>query len=173
MKFSSFIISLQKDPWFTIETYNRRTDSTFFFLSGTYKNFNPFRYAPKEFRMIVAEEEIFHNDSLHTPDTIMNLQILGVADTDIASKKAVEKEFSRFNNNKTEGFLNSTYDSRNDTKGQLTSEILNYFVFPFSIAPVTIAWGFLPGTKKYTFTITIRFKVRENAATYIIAPDEL
>ena len=31
-KFSTFILNLQKDPWFKIEEYNRRTDSNFFFF---------------------------------------------------------------------------------------------------------------------------------------------
>ena len=63
MRFSSFIATLQQDPWFTIETYGRRTDTSFFYITGTYKNFNPFHYAPKELRLILAEEEIIHRDS--------------------------------------------------------------------------------------------------------------
>src|SRR4030095_11923057 len=58
MKFSSFIASLQQDPWFTVETYSRRTDSSFFYLTGIYKNFNPFHYPPKELRLVLAAEEI-------------------------------------------------------------------------------------------------------------------
>src|SRR6187551_4010596 len=58
MRFSSFIASLQQDPWFTIETYDRRTDTSFFYLTGTYKNFNPFRYPSVELRLILAEQEI-------------------------------------------------------------------------------------------------------------------
>src|SRR5262245_46550776 len=81
IKFSSFINSLQRDPWFTIQTYSRRTDSTFFFFRGTYKNFNPFRFVPKEVRLVIAEEEIIHADSLQTHDTIMNLQLIGLADS--------------------------------------------------------------------------------------------
>ena len=34
MKFSSFVLSLQKDPWFTTEEYYRRTDTNFFFFVG-------------------------------------------------------------------------------------------------------------------------------------------
>ena len=99
MKFSSFVISLQKDPWFTIENYSRRTDTTFFYLTGTYKNFNPFRYIPKELRLTVAEMEIIHEDSLKTHDTIMNLQLMGITDSMVTGKKMVEKEFKRFHNN--------------------------------------------------------------------------
>lgn len=172
MKFSSFITSLQKDPWFTIETYGRRTDSTFFYLTGTYKNFNPFRYTPKELRLVVAEEEIIYSDSLHTHDTIMNLQLLGIEDSATLNSKAVEKEFKRFHNSQSDRFSDNKYTSLGGKSG-ITGEVYSYFVFPFSIAPVTIAWGLMPETNQYSFTITIRFKVRENLATYIITPGEL
>src|SRR5262245_19861824 len=69
MKFSSFILSLQKDPWFTTDQSFRRTDSGFFFLSGTYRNFNPFQFVPKEIKLRIAEQEIVHTDSLKTLDT--------------------------------------------------------------------------------------------------------
>ena len=173
MRFSSFIASLQQDPWFTIETYSRRTDTAFFYLTGTYKNFNPFHYPPKELRLVLAEEEIIHTDSLKTHDTIMNLQLLGISDTGAANSKLVEREFKRFHKNQTDRFSSNTYDTFEEKNGRITAEIYNYFVFPFSIAPITIAWGILPDTNKYAFTITIRFKVKENIATYIISPGEL
>ncbi len=169
IKFSSFITSLQKDPWFTIEQYSRRTDTSFFFLSGTYKNFNPFRYVPKELRLVVAEDELIYADSLRTRDTIINLQLMGVTDSSIINQKAVEKEFKRFHNNMAGRFSSNTYDALEE-KGKVYAEIYNYFIFPFSISPVTVAWGFLPESNQYTFTITIRFKVIENQAGYIITP---
>jgi len=173
MRFSSFIASLQQDPWFTIETYSRRTDTSFFYLTGTYKNFNPFHYPPKELRLVLAEEEIIHTDSLKTHDTIMNLQLLGISDSGTVNSKLVEKEFKRFHKNQADRFSSNNYNTIEEKNGRITAEIYNYFVFPFSIAPVTIAWGLLPETNQYAFTITIRFKVKENVATYIVSPGEL
>jgi hypothetical protein len=172
-RFSSFIQTLQKDPWFTMETYERRTDSTFFFLEGIYKNFNPFRFIPKEIRFVIAEEEIIHADSLNTHDTIINLQLMAVADSGEASIKAVEKEFKRFHNAQADRFSSNTYDSYNNKQGKKIAEISNYFILPYSIAPVTIAWGVLPDTNYYTFTITIRFKIKQNMAEFIVSPGEL
>ena len=173
MRFSSFIASLQQDPWFTIESYSRRTDTSFFFITGTYKNFNPFHYPPKELRLILAEEEIVHMDSLKTHDTIMNLQLLGISDSGAVSSNLAEKEFKRFHKNQGDRFSSNTSNSFKEKDGSLTTKVYNYFIFPFSIAPVTIAWGILPDTNQYAFTITIRFKVQENIATYIVSPDEL
>ena len=173
LRFSSFINSLQKDPSFTIETYSRRTDTAFFYLTGTYKNFNPFRYAPNELRLVVAEEEIMHVDSLKTHDTIMNLQLTAIVDSGAVNSKMVEKEFKRFHNNQADRFSSNTYATYKDKNGRIIAEIYNYFVSPFSVAPVTIAWGILPDSNQYSFTITIRFKVKENIANYIVSPLEL
>jgi hypothetical protein len=173
MKFSSFIASLQQDPWFTIETYGRRTDTSFFFITGTYKNFNPFRFSPTELRLIVAEEEIIHTDSLKTHDTIMNLQLLAISDSSEINSKLVEKEFKRFHKSQADHFSNNTSSSFKEKDGSLTTKAYNYFLSPFSIAPVTIAWGLLPGSNQYALIITIRFKVKENTAVYIISPGEL
>ena len=173
IRFSSFIASLQQDPWFTLETYDRRTDTSFFFLTGTYKNFNPFHFPPEELRLVLAEMEIIHEDSLKTHDTIMNLQLIGITDSNLTSKKMVEKEFKRFHNNQEDRFSSNTYNSHKSKDGNTILEMYNYFVSPFSIAPVTIAWGIMPETNQYAFTITIRFKVKENTAIYIIGPGEL
>lgn len=171
-RFSSFIISLQNDTWFTIEVYNRRTDTSFFYLTGTYKNFNPFRYETKEVRLIIAEEPFTHADSLKTLDTIINIQLMGITDTGIAKRQAVSKEFSRFHKNQSSGFWKNTYN-RFQSKGEVTAELYNYFIYPFSISPLTIAWGEIPGTGQFIFTITIRCKVKQNIADLILLPDRL
>jgi hypothetical protein len=173
MKFSSFILSLHKDPWFTIDEENRRTDSTFFYLRGTYKNYNPLQYTPKELRLVIAEMQIVHEDSLKTLDTIMSLQLMGIADSSVASKKMVEKEFKRFHNNHADRFSNNNYNSYKSKDGDIVAEIHNYFVSPFAIAPITIAWGVQTETHQYLFTITLRFKVNENHATFIMSPEQL
>ena len=170
-KFSTFILNLQRDPWLTINEFYRRTDSTFFYLSGTYKNFNPFRFTPTELKFIVAEEEIIYSDSLQTHDTIMNIQLIGVIDTLTANGKLVEKEFKRFHQSQAKRFDDFTHKTLGGAN-TVTGEINNYFISPFSISPVTIAWGFMPGTKQYSFAITVRFRVMENQANYITQPGE-
>jgi hypothetical protein len=171
MKFSSFIQSLQKDPWFTLETYSRRTDTSFFFLSGIYKNFNPFKFSPLELKFVVAEEEIIHKDSLHTRDTVINMQLIAVTDTGSAKLGDLVKEFKRFHNNHAKKFYDSMHNSYTKN-GAVLGEIESLFIYPLSIAPVTFAWGAMTGTSQYVFTVTIRFKVKMNIADYIFAPGE-
>jgi hypothetical protein len=170
MKFTTFILNLQKDPWFTIQEFEKRTDTTFFYLSGTYKNFNPFHYAA-EVKLVVAEQQLIHTDTLHTVDTIIVLQLIASSDTSTESRNAAAKEFKRFQNNQAESFFSSNYN--NFTKGNtFVGEVENYFVYPLSIAPVTIAWGLSQELNQCAFAITVRFKLKENIANYIAAPWE-
>ena len=171
-RFSSFITSLQKDPWFTVENYERRTDSTFFYMSGTYKNFNPFRYETKEIRLIIAEEEFIHVDSLHTKDTIINLQLMGITDTNAKNAGQVQKEFKRFDRIYRADFGSAVYNYASQ-QGVTTAEMYNYFFPTLAISPVTTAWGQLTDTHQYTFTMTIRFKLKENEAIFILYPGGL
>jgi hypothetical protein len=171
MKFSSFISSLQKDPWFTVEEYSRRNDSAFFFLTGTYKNFNPFRYPAKEVRLIIAEGQYYHSDSLRTLDTVINIQLLGITDTSISNKANVMKEFKRFNSKYSGAFWKSGYD-KIENSNEVSAELFNYFIYPYVISPISCAWGHIPETGEYTFTITIRCKIKENVADMILSPNE-
>ena len=103
----------------------------------------------------------------------MNLQLLGIIDSSAVSSDLAEKEFKRFHKNQGGRFSSNTSNSFKEKDGSLTTKAYNYFVSSYSIAPVTIAWGVLPGSNQYALIITIRFKVKENAAIYIISPGEL
>ena len=170
-RFSTYLISLQKDPWLSIEEFSRRTDSSFFFLTGTYKNFNPFHYPVKEVRLVVAEGQFIHSDSLKTLDTIITIQLLGITDTASSGKANVTKEFKRFNSKYASAFWNYSYD-KIEKASQLNAEVYNYFIYPYATSPISGAWGHIPGTNQFTFTITIRCKVKENIADVILSPGE-
>jgi len=171
MRFSSFINSLQNDPWFTLETFNRRTDTSFFYLTGTYKNYNPYHYPIKEVRLVLAEETFVHDDSLHSLDTIINIQMLGITDSTVTTLSNVSKEYTRFIRNHAANFWRSTY-SYAKHGNKTTAEVTNLFIYPLTISPISAGWGQMPDTKQYTFTITIRCKVKENTADLILAPGE-
>jgi hypothetical protein len=104
----------------------------------------------------------------------MNLQLLAISDTGEINSKIVEKEFKRFHSNQAGRFSSNTSNSFKEKDGSLTTKAYNYFVSPYLVAPVTIAWGILPDSNhQYAFIITVRFKVKENTAIYIVSPGEL
>lgn len=172
IRFSSFITSLQEDPWFTTESFDRRTDTTFFYLSGTYINFNPFRYKAKEVRFIIAEDQYTHSDSLKTLDTIIYIQLMGITDTMPLNLPLVKKEYTSFQKKYSSGFWKETYN-KNEKDNKLIWEMTNYFIYPYSISPITVAWGHNQETSEYIFTITIRCKLKQNMVEFIVPPDGL
>ncbi len=172
IRFSSFINSLQGDPWFTTELFERRNDSAFFYFTGTYKNFNPFKFNAKEVRLIIAEDQFVHTDSLKTLDTLIIIQIIGVMDSSAAGLSSVKDEYNRFRKKYSSKFWKTSTDNY-EKDNKLIWELTNFFVFPFSITPLTVAWGPQSSTQDYVFTITIRIKVKENMAGFIIPPEGL
>lgn len=119
---------------------------------------------------MVAEEEYIHSDSLKTPDTIINLQLIGITDKGLLNQQAVQKEFKRFHRVYSDRYWRNSYDNLQESNG-IIAEIYNYFVFPVTVSPITIAWGPVTETGLYTFTITVCFNVRQNVANLIISPE--
>src|SRR5262245_4356709 len=78
--FTHFITAPQKDRWFKMEEYRPRTDSSFFFMTGTYKYFNPFRYIPEELKLAVVENVLTY-PGRNDRDTIIIMQLTGITDT--------------------------------------------------------------------------------------------
>jgi hypothetical protein len=101
----------------------------------------------------------------------MNLQLIGMIDSNMAINKSIEKEFKRFHQSYAGRFDDFTLRTLKSAE-KVTGEIYNYFISPFSISPVTIAWGILPDLNQYSFTIIIRFKVAQNMAAYISHPGQ-
>lgn len=169
-RFSTFITNLQQDPWFNMEHYIRRTDTNFFFLSGTYTNFNPFGFPAKEVRLIVAENEYIYNDSLNTIDTIINLQMMGITDTGSMNIKPVIREFNRFHNKSVDHFFRAACQPITSS-GAETGSYCDYYIYPVGTPTVTAVWGKLENTDLLTFTILIRCRVSENSARFYLGRD--
>lgn len=170
IRFSSFITSLQSDPWFKMETFDKRTDTSFFYISGTYLNFNPFGFKAKEVRFTIAEDQYSHTDSLKTLDTIMNIQIMGITDAGSSNLEVVKKEYSKFQKKFSSLFWKNNY-SKNEKNNELIWEITNYFLYPYSISPVTVAWGNVTDSGEYIFIITLRCKIEGNLALFVLPPE--
>ena len=150
----------------------KRTDSSFFFLSGYYKRFNPFDFKTSRTEFRVAETEIAYDDTSHTIDTMIIYQVLGIAANGDEGKVIVQKEFTRFHRRFSRDFGKIDYKEMTSSNGEITAGIYNYFFFGFQVAPLSVAWGKMPGENSYTFTISLRIKVKENFAGLPKSPDE-
>ena len=76
-KFSQFLNHLMNDPAIGNKKILKRTDTSFFYLSGDYSNHNPFFYLATRTKVVVAESEVIINDSLSLTDTIITYQLAG------------------------------------------------------------------------------------------------
>jgi hypothetical protein len=170
-KFSVMLNNILSDTSFVQLEMHKRTDSNFFFLSGFYKRFNPFDFKAKQTQVRLAESEITYNDLLGTNDTIIMYQVLGLTDNGEENKAIVQKELTRFHRRFSYDFWKKEYKEA-ETNGVVTAGIYNYYLLGYHVPPLSAAWGKMPGENRYTFTITVRLKVKENFADIPKSPEE-
>jgi len=170
-RFSTVLKDVLSDTSFVTIEMKKRTDSTFFFLSGYYKRFNPFDFIASETQLRMAETEIVYNDSLHTIDTIIIYQILGLTERGAEGLAKAQKELTRFHKRFSRDFSRSEY-KQGERDGVITAAIYNYFFYGLQVAPLSIAWGKMPDDDRYTFTISLRLKIKENFAAIPKSPEE-
>ena len=162
-EFSQFLNQLINDPAISTKTFNKRTDSTFFYFKGEYKNFSPFFFKAIRTEIILAETEIVLDDSTGKTDTIMAYQLLGYTDGSNQGKEDVKQEFIKFKKRIKKKFWSiDPTEFKNGT--ETTGQIQNFFLPPYSVSPLTAAWGKLTTSNECIFVITLRMKVKQNIA---------
>lgn len=160
------------DTSFVKMEMRKRTDTNFFFLSGYYKRFNPFDFIADQTQIRLAETEFVTIDSSNITDTIILYQVLGIVNGSEENRLKVQKELTRFHKRFSYDFAYSNYNEAvNGDK--VTAAVYTYFVPGRKIPAMSVAWGKMPEENKYTFTITLRLKIRENFADLPSMPDEL
>ncbi len=159
--FSKFISALVSDPALTSKEVIKRSDTSFFFFKGTYKNFNPFTFLPTRTEIILAEQVQQLSDSLPDRDTFLIYQVLGYTEEGNAGTEAVKKEYNRFNR-----LYKSVFDEKNNTDmgtdGVIAGQVTNYFFSVSYLSPLTVAWGQLTSKHENVFALSLRLKIMEN-----------
>lgn len=170
-EFSSFLIRLMDDPILINKTINKKTDSTLFFLEGTYTSHSPFFFKTTRTRIILAEREDI-TDSIGEVNNIFLYQLVGYAPPGKEGVNDVQKEFDKFCNRykKSPGGVNIREIKIQDKK---TGEIRDYQLSNLIFSPLTIAWSTSKNNEENIFAITVRFTVVENRAYLPISADGL
>lgn len=169
--FSQFLQELIADPDLQNKQVSRRTDSTFFFVSGTYKRYNPFIYRPTTVKISVAEAEFSDSDSSSYRDTVVYYQMIVTADSTAQGEQFVKKEYQRLLRKHDKKFTYAHYPldkSNTASKG----EVAICFMELFAVSPLTVAWGREEASRNFAFSLTLRLKVRENRAEIVTLPHE-
>lgn len=170
-EFSSFLIRLMDDPLLTNKTINKKTDSTLFFLEGTYNSHSPFFFKATRTKIILAERE-HKTDSTGLVNNIFLYQLVGYAPPGKEGVNDIQKEFDKFCNRYKKGpyGVNIRELKLQDKK---TGEIRDYLLSSLIFSPLTIAWSTSKNNEENIFAITVRFTVVENRAYLPIPADGL
>ena len=169
--FSSFLQDVINDPDLQQKVVNRRTDTTFFYVSGTYKRYNPFVYRPTQVKLVIAESEYAYSDTSSYRDTVVYYQLIVTADTSEKAKQFAKKEYGRVLRKASRSFTHESH-SLNQRKSVAEGELTNSFIHPFAVSPVAIGWGREASTRAYVFSLTLCLKVNENRAGMVTLPQE-
>lgn len=169
--FSVFLQDVLNDPDLQDKVVSRRTDSSFFFLSGTYQRYNPFVYRPTSVKLVIAESEFTDSDTSHYRDTVVYCQLIVKADSTEKARQLVTKEYSRLLRKASRSFTHKSY-TISQVNRVTEGEVTNSFISPFAVSPLTIGWGREAATRTYTFSVTLLLKVNGNWAEMVILPQE-
>ena len=160
--FSNFISNLINDPALTNKTIVKRTDSTFFFFKGEYKDHNPFGFKAIRTEVRLAEMEVQRTDSIPKNDTIMAYQIIGYTYKTGNGIQSVKSEFARFDRKYGDDFADKATSDLLEG-GHVEGMTCNYFLNNSNISPLTITWGNVSNGES-VFVVTIRLIKIENQA---------
>jgi hypothetical protein len=169
--FSAFLQEVINDPELQDKKVSRRTDTTFFYVSGVYQRYNPFLYRPTKVKLIIAESEFTYSDTSQYRDTVVYYQMVVTTDTTEKAKQFVQKEYNRLLRKAGRSFTHQTYGLGQNNSAE-EGEITNSFIAPFAVSPLTFAWGRETTTHEYAFSLSFRMKVNENRAGMVTLPQE-
>lgn len=160
-EFSGFLKHLMNDPQLKEKKTWTRTDTSLFYFSGVFNNYNPFFFKPKRVEIVLKEVPIQIVDSI-LADTILIYQLLAYTDGKSKGEEEVKKEFAKIHRKFNTKFYNSNFQDLQVGK-EIKGGVHNYFIRSSSIAPVTVAWG-LWKEDEYVLTLMLRLKIKQNIA---------
>lgn len=169
--FSAFLQEVINDPDLQDKVVHRRTDTTFFHVSGTYQRYNPFIYRPTTLKLIIAESEFAYSDTSQYRDTVVYYQLLVTTDTTEKGKQFVQKEYNRLLRKAGRNFTHQT-SALGAANSAADGEITYSFITPFAVSPLTLAWGRETTSREYAFSLSLCLKVKENRAGMVTLPQE-
>ena len=153
--FGFFVKHLMDDPTLASKTTRLKTDTSFFYFQGIYKNHNPFGFVAGRTEIKLAEKEFLNNDSLNTKDTLFVYQLLGFNYKGKPGLESVKNEFSKFERHYGKHFIVESSDIKKDS--EIVGGRQDYYVYGFDDSPLSIAWSKID-EQQSVFVITLFLK---------------
>jgi hypothetical protein len=169
--FSKFLDYLMNDPTLVNKTIHKKTDSTLFFLEGTYATHNPVFFKASQTNIILAEREEVENDSSQYIHTFFVYQLISYASPGEEGIKDVREEYEKFCRHYKKKFEGDHYKELKAEEKQ-AGEITDYSLKYPRFFPLSVAWATSREHDANIFALTIRFMVFENQAYLPITPDD-
>ena len=164
--FSAFLKTLTTDPELFDKTVELKTDSTRYFVKGSYKKFNPLRIKTNKVDISFAENIMDKKyEGIQMLYTSYTYQIVAYLDDTEGNRILLAKEVERLKK-RLDGYF---VKSENVSTGQ--GIIVNYYysnnyvtINNSVVHPVSLIWQFLPDTKEMALIIQSRLVVVDNYA---------
>jgi len=156
-EFGFFLKHLMNDPLLVTRETKLKTDTSFFYFQGVYKDFSPYGFLADRTEIRLAEKEFIIDDSLTVRDTLMVYQLLGLSYNGKAGLESVKNEFAKFNRHYSKHFI--TQSSEIKQGAEIVGVTEDYFVYGVAASPLTVAWVKLDEFQN-AFIITLRLKIK-------------
>lgn len=159
--FGSFVQHLVNDPDLSSKAIDKKTDSTLFYFTGTYKTFNPFFMKPDRLD-VVLEEMPVQADSLPS-DTIYSYELIAYIKADEPGRKQVKKEFERIHKLARGEFPTFKHSALQDSTN---GEVYNYFMPFHGLAPFSLLTYDVPEYNSICIVLIVRLKAIDNESKF-------
>ena len=156
-QFGFFLKHLMNDPILVAKATKLKTDTSFFYFQGVYKNYSPYTFLADRTEIRLAEMEFIIDDSLSLKDTLMVYQLLGFSYNGKAGLESVKNEFSKFNRHYSKHFVTQSSDMKQGA--EIVGVTEDYFVYGLAASPLTVTWAKLDEFQN-VFIITLRLKIK-------------
>ena len=160
-EFSSFLKHLMNDPLLKDKKTWTRTDTSLFYFSGVFNNYNPFFFKPKRVEVVLVEAPVQYSESMPA-DTILVYQLLAYAEGSHKGEQEVKKEFEKIHRQFNKKFYDSNFQELL-IGSEIKGGVHNYFIGSTTIAPISVAWGKLK-ENEFVLNLMLRIKTKENIA---------
>ncbi|OJU25570.1 MAG: hypothetical protein BGN92_11035 [Sphingobacteriales bacterium 41-5] len=162
--FPAFVKSLSSDPELLDKTLIPKSDSSNYFLKGTYEVFNPFSINAEKVEMLFAEhQQEIQEQNVSTLYTVYTYQILAYFDDTDLNRKMVLKDYNAIKKNLKKEMA-VEIGSLKGFKNVEDGEISNYYFSNSFISPLTLSWQTLSQSKKLALTMITKLAVNRNYA---------
>jgi hypothetical protein len=153
----AFLKHVMNDPMLVTRATKLKTDTSFFYFQGVYKNYSPYGFLADRTEIRLSEKEFIIDDSTSLKDTLMVYQLLGFSYNGKAGLESVKNEFLKFKRHYGKHFITQSSDIKQGD--EIVGVTEDYFVYGIAASPLSVTWVKLDAFQN-AFILTLRLKIK-------------